>query len=339
MASVNRPVAIDASMSVLDHVASVLGAAGQPLRVDEITRRVMAGGQWSTKGKTPAATIEAQLATDIKKHGDASRFIRTAARTYDVREWPKQPLVTAAPPETMSFTDAAEAILLGSREHAPVNYRELTDTALERGLISTKGLTPRQTMYAQLITEIARRARRGDEQRFVRYLDGIFGLSRWVKPGLEGLIAKHNREVRGQLHDQLRSMDPTDFEGLIGELLAALGFSDVIVTKRTGDGGIDVRGVLVVADVIRTEMAVQVKRLRANVQAAVVRDVRGSLGVHDRGLIVTTSSFSSGARAEAARVNAAPVSLMDGDELVALLVEHEIGVRRSPQELLALEWP
>jgi restriction system protein len=126
------------------------------------------------------------------------------------------------------------------------------------------------------------------------------------------------------------------FEELIGRLLVALGFQEVVVTGRSGDGGIDVRGTLVVGDVIRTRMAVQVKRWRGNVKAPIVQQVRGSLGTHDQGLIITTSDFSSGARAEAERVNAVPVALMNGEQLVRLLVEHEIGVRRVPYDLIEM---
>jgi len=64
--------------------------------------------------------------------------------------------------------------------------------------------------------------------------------------------------------------------------------------------------------------------------------VRGSLGTHDQGLIITTSDFSSGAIEEARRLNAVPVALMNGDELVALLVEHNIGVHRKSYELIEL---
>jgi len=326
-------------MSALDAVTNVLGAAGTPLRVEEITSRVLADGQWVSKGKTPAATIEAQLAMEVKRHGDASRFVRPAPRTYGLRHWPVQAIVIPPPRLALSFTDAAEAILAASDTREPMHYRELTERALAAGMLSTKGLTPHQTMYSQLITEIARRTRRGEDQRFVRHPEGLFSLARWAKPGLEGQIARHNRDMRRRLHERLRAMDPAAFEGLIGQLLDALGFTDVEVTKRSGDGGIDVRAVLVVGDVIRTEMAVQVKRWKANVQAPVVQGVRGSLGAHDRDLIVTTGEFSPGARAEAARPNAAPVALMNGEELVALLVEHEIGVRRAPHELLELAGP
>lgn len=131
-------------------------------------------------------------------------------------------------------------------------------------------------------------------------------------------------------------MLPADFEALIARLLVAIGFERVDVTGRAGDGGIDVRGTLVVGDVIRIRMAVQVKRWAANVRAPTVQQLRGSLGTHDQGLIITTSDFSRGARTEAERSNAVPVALMSGDQLVALLVEHDIGVRRESHDLIEL---
>ncbi len=64
----------------------------------------------------------------------------------------------------------------------------------------------------------------------------------------------------------------------------------------------------------------------------------GSIGTleHEQGLIITTSDFSSGARKEAARPDATPVALMNGDQLVLLLVEHEIGVTRESHDLLEI---
>ena len=109
------------------------------------------------------------------------------------------------------------------------------------------------------------------------------------------------------------------------------------MTGRRGDRGIDVRGTLVVGDVIRTRMAVQVKRWNHNIQAPIVQQVRGSLGTHEHGLIVTTSDFSPGARAEAARPDAVPVALMNGEQLVVILVENGIGVNRRQHELIELE--
>lgn len=96
------------------------------------------------------------------------------------------------------------------------------------------------------------------------------------------------------------------------------------------------RGTLVVGDVIRTRLAVQVKRWKQNVQSPVIQQVRGSLGAHEQGLIITTSAFSKGARDEAERPDATPVALMTGEQLVALLVENGIGVSKTPLQLIQL---
>jgi restriction system protein len=165
----------------------------------------------------------------------------------------------------------------------------------------------------------------------------MIGLAVEVNQGVASDIERQNRSVRRQLHERLLRLSPSEFENLIGRLLGSIGFQDVVVTGRSGDGGIDVRGTLVVSDVIRTRMAVQAKRWRGNVQAPIVQQVRGSLGTHGQGLMITASDFSPGARDEAERANAVPVALMNGTQLVALLVEHQIGVRRVPVDLIELE--
>jgi restriction system protein len=236
----------------------------------------------------------------------------------------------------LSFADAAERVLDEFAGRKPMHYRAVTAKILELGLVKTQGLTPDATLYAQMMSEVQRSARRGDTPRFARHGKGYWGLSCWMASGLAFQIEQHNAEVRRQLLARLMAMPPADFETLVSRLLVALGFEEVSVTQRSGDGGIDVRGTLVVGAVIRTRMAVQAKRWRANVQAPIVQQVRGSLGTHDQGLIITTSDFSAGARAEAERPNAVPVALMNGEQLVALLVEHNIGVRRAPYDLLEL---
>lgn len=240
-------------------------------------------------------------------------------------------------PEPLSFTDAAEQVLELYGHQQPMHYRDVTQWALDLGLIETAGKTPEATLYASVLQEIGRQERRGETPRFVKVGRGLLGLARWQRQGLATQIEHHNAEVRTQLLAGLKAMPPDDFETLMGELLAALGFQEVEVTSSSGDGGVDVRGTLVVGDVIRTRMAVQVKRWRQNIQAPTVQQVRGALGTHEQGLIMTTSDFSSGARMEAERANAVPVALMDGKQLVALLVEHGIGVRRTSHDLIELD--
>jgi len=253
---------------------------------------------------------------------------------------PSQPTPPpVSPSKATSFAQADEQVLERYGAKRAMHYRDITQKALELGLISTAGQTPEASLYAQVLTDIARRTRRGEPPRFVKHGRGYVGLTRWMGRGLASQIEQHNAEVRRKLHTQLQSLPPAEFEALVGQLLAAIGFEEVTVTGRSDDGGIDVRGTLVVGDVIRTRMAVQVKRWRNNVQAPTVQQVRGALGAHEQGLIITTSNFSSGARHEAERANAVPVGLMNGEQLVALLVEHDIGVHRTSHYLIELGQP
>lgn len=133
-------------------------------------------------------------------------------------------------------------------------------------------------------------------------------------------------------------LNPAQFEELVGQQLAEMGFECVEVTKYGGDGGIDVRGTLLISDVVRIKMAVQAKRWKGNIQSPTVQQVRGGLGAHEQGLIITTSDFSAGAIKEANLPDKTPgVGLMSGEQLVTLLMEYNIGVRRMSHDLFELE--
>ena len=340
-------------MSALDAIETVLTEVGEPRHYREITRLIMGRALWTTDGKTPEATINALLSVDVKKKGPQSRFQRTGKGVFALRTWGLPELAigkakTHATPEsgsgartpreskTLSFTDAAERVLTQFGGKKPMHYVAITEKASQSGLIATTGKTPEATMYAAILSEIRRKARRGEQPRFAKHGKGFVGLTQWMAKGLAFQIDNHNKTVRRELHKRIRQIDPTEFEALASQLLVALGFEDVSVTSRASDGGIDVRGTLVVGDVIRTRMAVQVKRWKPNVLAPTIQQVRGSLGAHEQGLIITTSSFSKGARDEAERPDATPVALMDGEQLVKLLVENDLGVRRTAYELLEL---
>jgi restriction system protein len=322
--------------NLLDVAADILAAEGKPLTVADITDRAVAAG-WTTKGKTPRATVESRLAVDAKK-GTTSRFARVAAGTYALRAWPG---IVPAPPAVanagaMTYLDAAERVLAKNEAKTPLSSKVITERAIAAKYIAPNGLTPAQTMYVQLMTDVKRRTRRGDEPRFTQLAGGLFGLAEWGSGDLSSEITAHNKKVKAALLDSLKAMKPEAFEALVGELLTALGFVDVVVTKRHHDGGIDVFGNLVIGDVINVRMAVQVKRWKNNVQAPTVQAVRGAHGAHYQSLIVTTSGFAPGARVEAGLPDREPVGLMNGEELVSLLVEHEIGVARSNHDILAM---
>jgi len=345
-------------MNVLQAAEIALKEADTPLHYKEITQRMIDHGLWQTDGKTPDATVSATITGDIKQNGTHSLFQRTDKGVYALRDWGLPEIQASGEPadveddtqqttldisttKSFSFTDAAEQVLKQFSGSKPMHYREITRKALELDLIKTKGVTPEATLYSQILSEIRRQARKGNMPRFVMHKGGLVGLSRWQPieaVELVSQIEQHNQQARKKIHDRLLSMPPKEFEELVSQLLVALGFENVIVTNYSKDGGIDVRGTLVVGDVIRINMAVQAKRWKKgdNVPAPEVQKVRGSLGTHDQGLIITTSDFSSGATAEARRPNAVPVALMNGDQLVALLVEHNISVHRMSYELIEL---
>lgn len=321
-------------MNALDAAVAVLGEADGPLHYREITRRMLFKGLWTTSGKTPWATVNAQLAVEIKDKGRESRFVRTRSGMYALRS--DRPRDQSGAP-VVSFVKAAETVLRESGSFEPLHYKVITERALEQGIIRTEGRTPSATMNAVIGSDVRTREAKGQTPIFVQHGSGMVGLATWLPTGVAGRIEENNRDVRKRLLERVSMASPSSFEALVGELLVAMGFEDVEVTRVSNDGGVDVRGTLVVAETIRIRMAVQAKRWKNNVQAPTVQQVRGSLGAHEQGLIIATSDFSNGARNEATRHDAAPVALMNGEQLAVLLAKHEIGTYIQSYDLLTLD--
>ena len=130
-----------------------------------------------------------------------------------------------------------------------------------------------------------------------------------------------------QLLDRLGNLSPAGFEQLVGRLLVAAGFHDVDVLGRSGDGGIDCVGMYRLS-LVSFPTYVQCKRYQGAVGAGMVRDLRGAMvGRGDRGLLITTGTFTSGAQSEATRDGAPPIELIDGDTLCELLKQYQLGVK------------
>lgn len=238
----------------------------------------------------------------------------------------------------MNLAEAALKILTEHASGRPMHYRQITDLAVAGGLVKPRGLTPEASMNAAITTDIRRRADLGEPDLLLSYGRGFYGLARYRENDeLEEAISRSNRDVRARLHAELLEMDPRAFEDLVGRLLTALGFIDVEVTKYSGDGGIDVRGTLSLGGITNVNTAIQVKRWAKNVAGRTVRELRGGLSPHERGLIMTTAGFTKDARSEATAPERAPISLVDGDALIALLVENGIGVLKTEARILRLD--
>jgi restriction system protein len=129
-----------------------------------------------------------------------------------------------------------------------------------------------------------------------------------------------------QLLDCLGSMPSAAFERLCQRLLREAGFLKVEVTGRSGDGGIDGIGVLRV-QLVSFHVLFQSKRWKGSVGASVVRDFRGAMvGRADKGLIISTGTFTADARREATRDGAPAIDLVDGETLAELLKQFGLGI-------------
>ena len=132
---------------------------------------------------------------------------------------------------------------------------------------------------------------------------------------------------KGKLLGALKSMDPSAFERLSMRLVKEAGFRNVEVLGKSGDGGIDGVGVYKVS-LVSFPTYFQCKRYAGSVPSSAVRDFRGAMsGRGEKGILMTTGTFTREAKAEAVRDGAPPVDLIDGDELCDLLLEYGIGVR------------
>lgn len=136
-----------------------------------------------------------------------------------------------------------------------------------------------------------------------------------------------NKPWRTRLAEVLATMDPYGFERLSQRLLRECGFSQVEVTKKSGDGGIDGTGKLRINGIFSFNVAFQCKRYKGLVSASDIRDFRGSLTTDiEKGVMITTGSFSKAAREEASNAGKQQIDLIDGEEFISKLAEFSIGV-------------
>ena len=225
----------------------------------------------------------------------------------------------------MQFKDAAYKILKEAGQ--PLHYRDIAERALIAGLLETSGQTPEATMGAMLYTDTLNpdsRFRRGDQR-------GTFALKMPSTGTIQQQIENIKIQVYKDLHRQLLNMPPQKFEELIRLLLEQMGFEETETTSYSNDKGVDVRGVLRSNPLSFVKVAIQAKRWTKNVGSGVVRDLRGSLKVADseQGLIITPGGFSSSAIEEAEASGKTPIRLIDGKQLVNLLIQYNVGIKKE----------
>lgn len=237
--------------------------------------------------------------------------------------------------ELLGFTDAQMAILHKDGPRSEVEYRLAWARTYLKGMgaldnpsrgtwVTTdlgKALTeseiePRRKAYLARLAEDRKRRKRAAQEA-------------GADPDLADEDGEETDDWREELLQVLLAMNPTDFEHLAKRLLRAAGFINATVTGGAGDGGIDGVGVYRLS-LVSFPVYFQCKRYKGTVGPEKVRDFRGAMqGRGDKGLLITTGSFTAEAKKEATRDGAPPIDLIDGERLCDLLREHSLGVETT----------
>jgi len=181
-----------------------------------------------------------------------------------------------------------------------------------------------------------------DPQQVVNTVRGSFRKETAKRPCSEDSgeeLPEAEESWRIKLHQILtQELSPDAFERLVKRMLRESGFVQVEVTGRTGDGGIDGKGIVKVGGLLSFHVFFQCKKYQGSVSSGAIRDFRGAfIGRADKGLFVTTGTFTRDAVREATRDGATPIDLMDGDQLADKLKELRLGIKTEMVESVEVD--
>jgi restriction system protein len=240
--------------------------------------------------------------------------------------------------QILNLSDEVLEILHGSTSQSKIKYRlGWSRTYLKKyGLIENSGrgiwsLVSTSVDFKKIDRkEIVRAVRDADKSTVIQ----AGALDETIEP-IEILeeLAWHQ-----QLHRLLLSIDPSAFERLAQRLLRESGFVQVQVTGKSGDGGIDGVGIARINGFLSFHVLFQCKRYQGSVSSSHIRDFRGAMqGRTDKGLFITTGTFTRDAIKEATRDGAPPIDLIDGEQLVQRLKELGLGVKIEMVESIEVD--
>lgn len=141
-----------------------------------------------------------------------------------------------------------------------------------------------------------------------------------------------------ELLQTILNIQPDAFERLAQRLLRESGFTQVEVTGKSGDGGIDGKGIVKISGFLSFHVIFQCKRYKGSITPSQIRDFRGAMqGRADKGLFITTGTFTRDAIKEATRDGAPPIDLIDGELLCDKLKEFGLGLETEIIEKVKLK--
>ena len=148
-----------------------------------------------------------------------------------------------------------------------------------------------------------------------------------------------DKNWRGELIRVILEIPPDGFERLCQYILRESGFIEVEVLGRPNDGGIDGKGSMQLSGLLKFQCYFQCKRWQSSVGSKEIRDFRGAMvGRSDKGLFITTSSFTKSAQEEASRDGAPPIELIDGEALLDKMQVLGLGLEKITTYRVDREW-
>jgi restriction system protein len=231
--------------------------------------------------------------------------------------------------EAGDYSDEQQAVLHGDGPSTEIEYR----LAWARTYLKGMGLAENSRRGVWSLTEEGRRATESEieplRQDYTRRNRDARPTRKRQLDGSPEIVADDptgDQAWQEQLLDLVMRLTPSGFERLAQRLLREAGFVSAQVTGRSGDGGIDGLGVYRMS-LVSFPVFFQCKRYIGSVGAGAVRDFRGAMaGRGDKGLLITTGTFTADAKSEATRDGAPPLDLIDGSRLCDLLKDHGLGV-------------
>lgn len=243
-------------------------------------------------------------------------------KVVELEKFPEEMMTTLHDPETGNDTEVA--------------YR----LAWARTYLKKYGLLENSVRGIWSLTAKAKETKQVEPQEVVKYVKALSKTTGADKASDASPPAELTEDQwKLSLHEILtEKLKPAAFERLVQRLLRESGFIRVEVTGQSGDGGIDGRGIARIHGFMSFHVLFRCKRYKGTVSAGEIRDFRGAMvGRADKGLFITTGTFTPAALKEATRDGAPPIDLVDGAELADKLKDLGLGVVKETVEVIKVD--
>lgn len=240
----------------------------------------------------------------------------------------------------------AEVLHLSNEEVEEVHRGNTTKlsyrAAWAKNYLKRLGLIEKTSRAVWVLTPEGRKTKeidREESKKIVKSLSGVKKQAAKDEPTIQAVSDELSElSWSDELIELIKKLDPSAFERLSQRLLRELGFNNVEVTGKSGDGGIDGVGVIKLGGVLSFHVVFQCKRYAGSVSSGAIRDFRGAMiGRADKGLFITTGTFTRDARQEAQRDGAPPIDLIDGKAFAENLRNLRLGVKIKVIEQVSID--